>query len=237
MGQQRGGCVWLETTHLEYSSKALYAAGTEQGAEKEQSLPTRPSSSRGRGRQSSNTNTMCQERPLQEDPRNTNQAGQEHCCLSITEVCCRPCQKNKTLIYRTTHISHLNCTQRKWELDKENPCLMSSTEPWLTPNPGTWHPNKLNPVRRMGNGRGSLKGSSPDQTCSHHWTAGWLSGLWWSSPWLSYSGKVTETRERYRESDFCSNSKSVWEHSKMEYIFIGSCVVSGWAGRCLKAGL
>ena len=33
---------------------------------------------------------------------------------------------------------------------------MSSTERWLTPNPGTWHPDKLNPVRRMGNGRGSL---------------------------------------------------------------------------------
>ena len=34
MGQQRGGCVWLETTHLAYSSQAPYAAGTEQGAEK-----------------------------------------------------------------------------------------------------------------------------------------------------------------------------------------------------------
>ena len=31
MGQQRGGCVWLLTTHLAYSSQVPYAAGTEQG--------------------------------------------------------------------------------------------------------------------------------------------------------------------------------------------------------------
>ena len=96
-------------------------------------------------------------------------------------------------------LSHPSCTQRKWALDKENLCLMSSIEPSLTPNPGTWHPNELNTVRRRGNGRGSLRGSLPDQICSHRWTGGWLSGLWWSSPWLSYSGKVTEMRETYRE--------------------------------------
>ena len=31
MGQQRGGYVWLWTTHLASSSKADYIAGTEQG--------------------------------------------------------------------------------------------------------------------------------------------------------------------------------------------------------------
>ena len=171
-------------------------------------------------------------------PTNTNQAVQEHYCLPTTEVYCIQCQKNKLFIYRTKLLSHLSCTQRKRALDKENPCLMSSTEPWLTPNPGTWHPDKLNPVRRrMGNGRGSLRGSSPDQTCSHRWTAGWLSGLLWSSPWPSYSGKVTEMRERYRESDSYSDTKSAWEHNKIECIFTGSCVVSGQAGWCLKAGL
>ena len=130
-------------------------------------------------------------------------------------------------------LSHLSFTQRKWGLDKENPCLMSSAEPWQTPNPGTWQPNKLNPVRRMGNGRGSLGGSSPDQTCSHRWTAGWLSCLWWSSPWLNYSGEVTEMRERYKELDSYRDTKSVWEHSKMECIFLGSCVVSGRANRMM----
>ena len=134
---------------------------------------------------------MCQEGSSQEDPRNTNQAGKEHCCLPII-------RKTKFSSTGQHTLLHLSCTQTKWELDKNNPCLRSSTEPWLAPNSGTWHPNKLNSVRRMGNGRGSLRGSSPDQTCSHHWTAGWLSCLWWSSPWPSYSDEVPEVRKIQR---------------------------------------
>ena len=65
-------------------------------------------------------------------PRNTNQAGQEHCCLSITKVCYRQCQKNKTLIYRTTHIitSKLHTENKHW--------IKRTLVLCPQPNPG-WH--------------------------------------------------------------------------------------------------
>ena len=153
----------------------------------------------------SNTDTTCQEGPLRNfygGPLQTltKLSKNTTACLLLKYIADNVRKTNFSCTGQNI-LSHLSCTQRKWELDKENPCLMPSTEHWPTPNPGTWHPNKLNPLRRrMGNERGSLRGSSPDQTCLHRWTAGWLSGLWWSSPWLSYSGEVTEMRERYRES-------------------------------------
>ena len=241
MGQQRGGCAWLDTTHLAYSSKALCEAALNRVQRKNN--PCQPGlhhPEEEEDNSGSNTDTACQEgslrnfyggplRTLTKLSKNTT------ACLLLKYIADNVRKTNFSSTGQNI-LSHLSCTQRKWALDKENPCLMSSTERWLTPNPGTWHPDKLNPVRRMGNGRGSLRGSLPDQTCSHHWTSGWLSGLWWSSPWRSYSGEVTEMRERYRESDSYSDTKSFWEDSKMECVFMESCVASGreW---CLKAGL
>ena len=107
--QQRVGCVWLGTIHLAYSSQAPDAAGTEQGSG-ERTLPlTRPSSSRGGGRQFRQQHwhhmpKRATTKLLWRTPTNTNQAVQEHYCLPITEVYCRQCQKNKLLMYRTKHI-------------------------------------------------------------------------------------------------------------------------------------
>ena len=163
-------------------------------------------------------------------PRDTNQARQEHCCLSII-------RKTKILSTGQHTLLQRSCTQKKWELDKKDPCLRSLTEPWLTPNPCIWNPNKLHSVRRRGTGRGSFRGRSPDQTCSHHWTAGWLSVLWWSSPWLSYSDEVPEVRKRYKELDCQCDTKSILEHSKMECVFMGSWAVLGQRGWPQTAGL
>ena len=134
MGQQRGGCVWLETTHLAYSSQAPYAAGTEQGknnpcppglphSEEEENSPATPTPCAKKGH-------------TRRTPRDTNQAGKESCCLSII-------RKTKFSSTGQHTLLRLSCTQKKRELDKKDPCLRSSTEPWLTPNTGTWHPNKL----------------------------------------------------------------------------------------------
>lgn len=80
-------------------------------------------------------------------------------------------------------------------MDKENTCLKSSAESWLTPDASTWHPNELNPVRKLGHGRGSLRGSSPGQTLAHivghqvdYLACGGL-------PWPSYLGEGPEMRE------------------------------------------
>lgn len=156
--------------------------------------------------------------------RDANHAGQEHCCLFILRKIKFSSKGQYTLL-------HLIGTQKKWELNKEN-SLSYVFKRILA----TWHPKKLNTVR-TGNGKGSPRGSLPDQTCSHRWTAGWLSGLWWSSPWPSYSGKVPETREGNRELDPCSDTESLLEHNKTEHVFMGSWVVSGRAAWPLTAGL
>ena len=92
-----------------YSSMAPYAAALNRGQEKEQSLPTRPSSCRGGGRQFRQQHWHHMPRRattklLWRTSMNTNQAVQKHYCLPITEVYCRQCQKNKLLMYRTKHI-------------------------------------------------------------------------------------------------------------------------------------
>ena len=161
---------------------------------KEQSVPTRPSSARGGGRQFSQQHWL-------HVPRRAMPGGP---LGTLTEpgkntAACLLLEKQNPHLQPT--LLHLSCTQRKWELDKENTCLKSSAEPWPTPNASTWHPSELNPVRKMGHGRGSLRGSLPGQTCSHRWTAGWLPGLWWSSPWRSYSGEGPEMREGDRDPD------------------------------------
>ena len=199
MGQQRGGCAKLETIHLALFLKGPVKQHWTEGRGKNNPCPPglhhpeREEDSSG-----SNTDTTCQEGPLRNfygGPLQTltKLSKNTTACLLLKYIADNVRKTN--LSTGQNILSHLSCTQRKWELDKENPCLMPSTEHWPTPNPGTWHPNKLNPVRRrMGNGRGSLRGSSPDQTCSHRWTAGWLSGQWWSSPGPSYSGEGPEMR-------------------------------------------
>ena len=92
-----------------YSSKAPCEAALNRGQRKEQSLPTRPSSSREGGRQFRQQHWHHMPRRattklLWRTSTNTNQAVQEHYCLPITEVYCRQCQKNKLLMYRTKHI-------------------------------------------------------------------------------------------------------------------------------------
>ena len=148
-GWQRVGCIWLRTTHL-----ALFLTGSlysRHWTGKEQPLPSRPSSFRGG--ESPATPTPCAKKGhTRGTPRDTNQTGKESCCLSIIRKTKFSSRGQHTLL-------HLNYTQKKWELDKKDPCFRSSTEPWLTPNPGTWHHIKLHSARRMGNGRGSLKGS------------------------------------------------------------------------------
>ena len=69
MGQQRGGCVWLETTHLAYSSQAPYAAGTEQGTG-ERTTPAHQAfiTLKGGTQFRQQTDIMCQEGPWQKDP-------------------------------------------------------------------------------------------------------------------------------------------------------------------------
>ena len=160
---------------------------------KDQPLPTRPSSARRGGRQFRQQHWLhVPRRAMPGGPLGTlTEPGNTAACLLL--------EKQNPHLQPT--LLHLSCTQRKWELDKEHTCLKSSTEPWLTPNAGTWHPNEPNPMRKTGHGRGSLRGSSPGQTCSHRWTAGWLSGLWWSFPWPSYLGEVPEMREGDRKLD------------------------------------
>ena len=157
MGQQRGGYVWLWTTHLASSSQADYVAGTEQGTG-ERRIPAHQAFIIQRRRK-----TIPQH--PHHVPRRATPGGPLGTLIKLGKntVAClllRYVTDNVRKIQPSStgqHIlSHLSCTQRKWALDKENPCLMSSTEPWLTPNPGTWHPNKLNSVRTIGNGRGSL---------------------------------------------------------------------------------
>jgi len=125
----------------------------------------------------------------------TNQAGQELCCLSITEACCTQCQKNKILIYRAIHMitSKLHTDEMSWIkrtlvlCPQQNPGWHQTLEPGIPISWMQWEGWKMeeDPL-----------GSSPDQTCSHRWIAGWLSGLWWSSPWPSYSSGGPEMKER-----------------------------------------
>ena len=68
-GEAKGAMAYLKARRLD--------------AGKEQPLPTRPSSSRGGGRQPSNTNTICQEGHTRRTPRDTNQAGIESYCLLL----------------------------------------------------------------------------------------------------------------------------------------------------------
>ena len=65
--------------------------------------------------------------------RDTNRAGIEHCCLSSI-------RKTKFLSTGQYIFLHVSCMQKRWELGNNNPYLRFSTEPWLTPNPGTWLP-------------------------------------------------------------------------------------------------
>ena len=90
-----------------------------------------------------------------------------------------------------------------------NPCFRHSTNPGQQQTQVSRINHKLNPVRRTGSGRRSLRGSLPDQIFSHHWTAGWLSDLWWSSSWPSYSGEMPEMRKD-TELDYCGDNKSLF---------------------------
>ena len=164
----------------------------------------------------------------------TNQAGQELCCLSITEACCTQCQKNKILIYRAIHMitSKLHTDEMSWIkrtlvlCPQQNPGWHQTLEPGIPISWMQWEGWKMeeDPL-----------GSSPDQTCSHRWIAGWLSGLWWSSPWPSYSSGGPEMKET--ELDSCGDTKSLLEHNTTEPVLMGSWAMSGWGAWPLAAGL
>ena len=134
-------------------------------------------------------------------------------------------------------LSHPSCTQRKWALDKENLCLMSSIEPSLTPNPGNLASQWAKHSEKEGKWKGILQGQ-----------------LTWSNLFISLDRRLTiwpvvvfPMAELLRRSDWNERNiqrigflqwyQVVWEHSKKECIFTGSCVVSGWAEWCLKSGL
>ena len=187
MGGRGGvGCVWLGTTHLAYSSQAPYAAALNKAQGKEQPLPTRTSSS-NEGRQSSKPTPHAKKDHTRRTPRDTNQAGQEHCCLSIIRKTKHSPKRQHAGITSKLH------AEKKQHWIKRTLILCPQKNPnWcqtLAPGiPISWTQWKGWEMEE------TPSGSLPDQTCWHHWTAGWLSGLWWSSPWPSYSGEVPEIR-------------------------------------------
>ena len=114
-GQKRVGCVWLRATDL-----ALFLAGSQCSRHwtghrgKNNPCPPGLHQPEEEGDSSgNNTDSTCQEGHARRTPRDTHWAGQEHCCLSIT-------RKTKPSSTGQPRLLYLSCTQRKWELDKEN---------------------------------------------------------------------------------------------------------------------
>ena len=223
MGQYRGGCFWLGTTQL-----ALFLIGSlcsrHWTGHRGKNNPCPPSLHHLKRRktvQAANWHHVPRRavprRATPEGPLtkgDTNQAGQDLCCLSITEACCTQRQKNKIIIYRAIHMitSKLHTEEMSW---------IKRT----LADPRTWHPNKLNAVRRMENGRGSL------------------GQLTWSNLFTSLDNRLTiwpvvvfpmaellkrrAWNERETELDFCGDTKSLLEHNTTEHILMGSWAMSG----------